>query len=824
MPALDDDYNGIAKRTGWCKKQTSAETKKGLKWKEASLVKRFFISDGYRVWTNECPAMRAALCLHSVLHHAVQVDYYDKAPADKTTGKSKDGSKAKSRGVFDLREVESLSTTTDPTAPEWCVMVQVEKHRFVLDFGYKGERNAWLRIWCNAVPSLAISTEWQAEFVDEEMKKEIATRGPFGQIGSRGSIFGNGAIVRRLSRTASSVGATLSRSNSSMKNAKAAEPDAAAAAAAAAAAGAAPEAEAKKSKAEAERAKLLEEAAEKEKAAVKMQCMLRGKKARSAVAEKRKAALTSAEAASAEAERVKLLERAAADAEAEAKQLEEAAETADAATKMQAALRGKSARKKAKEARDAADQQGDKAKAAEAKANADAAVIRTLPLPLPLTLTLTLTLPLTLTLTLPLTLTLTPTLTLPRTPNPNPNPNQALLAAEEAEDEVKAEVARAAKLEAQAEVVKREAATIKMQATIRGRNARKAVDKKKQELTAAKAAVEAAKSKTAATDAAAQAAADELLEAEQAATKMQSSIRGSAARKKVEEAKANKAKADAAMEAARREQEDKEKVAATKAAEAKAAEAEAAQAAMDQNKLEREADGMVQRQKEQAAATVMSSTVRGRSTRKSLKEQAAATKLAVAQAAQAQSYAAAAAKEVAAAHAELKKRGSSRVLEENLAEAEEKQGQLAALGGAKACIAKAEQARLDAMKAAETPDGEAPFDLYGTLMVTLCKCFAPPPPMDPVQAAEEANLINSQGLQFNARGDSRAALRCFNKAASLCPLQSRYLLSAGNMHVKLREAQAARCIYEWLLTLPLADKEASVAQSKLEEAIAMETE
>jgi len=385
-------------------------------------------------------------------------------------------------------------------------------------------------------------------------------------------------------------------------------------------------------------------------------------------------------------------------------------------------------------------------------------------------------------------------------------------------------VARAAKLEAQAEVVKREAATIKMQATIRGRNARKAVDKKKQELTAAKAAVEAAKSKTAATDAAAQAAADELLEAEQAATKMQSSIRGSAARKKVEEAKANKAKADAAMEAARREQEDKEKVAATKAAEAKAAEAEAAQAAMDQNKLEREADGMVQRQMEQAAATVMSSTVRGRSTRKSLKEQAAATKLAVAQAAQAQSYAAAAAKEVAAAHAELKKRGSSRVLEENLAEAEEKQGQLAALGGAKACIAKAEQARLDAMKAAETPDGEAPFDLYGTLMVTLCKCFAPPPPMDPVQAAEEANLINSQGLQFNARGDSRAALRCFNKAASLCPLQSRYLLSAGNMHVKLREAQAARCIYEWLLTLPLADKEASVAQSKLEEAIAMETE
>ena len=255
----------------------------------------------------------------------MQVDYYDKAPV-KDTGKSKDGSKAKSRGVFDLREVESLSTTTDPTAPEWCVMVQVEKHRFVLDFGYKGERNAWLRIWCNAVPLLAISKEWQAEFVDEAMKKEIATRGPFGQIGSRGSIFGAGALGRRLSRTASSLG-SLGRSNSSMKdamkNVKTDEPETAAAAAAAAAtapkaAGAAAEADAAKAKAAAERATLLEEAAE----------------------------------------------------------------TGDAATKMQAALRGKNARKKAKEARDAADAQGGKATAAAAKANADAAVTPT-PTPSP---------------------------------------------------------------------------------------------------------------------------------------------------------------------------------------------------------------------------------------------------------------------------------------------------------------------------------------------------------------------------------------------------------------------------------------------------------
>ena len=44
------------------------------------------------------------------------------------------------------------------------------------------------------------------------------------------------------------------------------------------------------------------------------------------------------------------------------------------------------------------------------------------------------------------------------------------------------------------------------------------------------------------------------------------------------------------------------------------------------------------------------------------------------------------------------------------------------------------------------------------------------------------------------------------------------------MHLKLNEAEAARCIYEWLLTLPLAEKEVTVAQAKLEEAIAMVNE
>ena len=124
------------------------------------------------------------------------------------------------------------------------------------------------------------------------------------------------------------------------------------------------------------------------------------------------------------------------------------------------------------------------------------------------------------------------------------------------------------------------------------------------------------------------------------------------------------------------------------------------------------------------------------------------------------------------------------------------------------------------MKTSDTP-GEAPDDFCSM----LAKCLGTKEPeLSPEKAAEEANLVNSQGLQFNARGDALQALQCFYKAAMLCPLQNRYLLSAANMHLKLNEASAAGAIYEWLLTLPLADKEVTVAQAKLEEAIAMVNE
>ena len=62
------------------------------------------------------------------------------------------------------------------------------------------------------------------------------------------------------------------------------------------------------------------------------------------------------------------------------------------------------------------------------------------------------------------------------------------------------------------------------------------MSKKRQESADAKAAAEAAKSNTASLAEASLAAADELAEAEEAATKMQSGIRSRAARKKVEDA------------------------------------------------------------------------------------------------------------------------------------------------------------------------------------------------------------------------------------------------------------------------------------------------
>ena len=62
----------------------------GKQWKQAALVKRYFVSDGYRVLSGPLalgiaePAQVSELTTPSA-----QVDYYEKAPAKDKKGKSK---------------------------------------------------------------------------------------------------------------------------------------------------------------------------------------------------------------------------------------------------------------------------------------------------------------------------------------------------------------------------------------------------------------------------------------------------------------------------------------------------------------------------------------------------------------------------------------------------------------------------------------------------------------------------------------------------------------------------------------------------------------
>lgn len=134
--------------------QTTKESNK--KWKDAGLVKRYFVSDGYKAASaGRTPARcgrHDAACAEPApardrlpaCRARAQVEYFDKSPA-----KDK---KVKPRGVYDMRGVEMLTGpglsgwSPDDTAPAWAIEVHVEKHSFVLDFGFKGERDQWLRL------------------------------------------------------------------------------------------------------------------------------------------------------------------------------------------------------------------------------------------------------------------------------------------------------------------------------------------------------------------------------------------------------------------------------------------------------------------------------------------------------------------------------------------------------------------------------------------------------------------------------------------------------------------------------------------------------
>ena len=343
-----------------------------------------------------------------------------------------------------------------------------------------------------------------------------------------------------------------------------------------------------------------------------------------------------------------------------------------------------------------------------------------------------------------------------------------------------------------------------LQARVRGGNARKTY---KEQVAAAKATkAEADKAEAEAEAAAAElaAAAAELkaLEEEEAALEAAKEGRKSIGDRIGSFFGRRSSKADVAVD----ESPSKAEIAAKQAAEAAEAEAAAAKAAEEKARAAGDEAAM-----KDAAARKIGAIARGRKARAELKKAEEERERAVA------------ATKVQAA---MRGKAERKDFEERKAKAKARaekaaaaKGQADALVAAKAAIAATEKGRLDAMKRSSNP-ADQPKDLCSM----LCKCLSGPPPISPEQAAEDANLINSQGLQFNARGDSRAALNCFLKAGALQPLENRYLLSAANMHVKLGEGDAAVAIYEWLLTLPMKEKEIQVAQAKLEEAQAVAAE
>ena len=80
----------------------------------------------------------------------------------------------------DLSSVTLLcdGQSSDATAPPNAVTLQAGKHHIVLDFRERDERDAWLRIWVNAVPSDAIPAEWadDARLASAALRAEFASQ------------------------------------------------------------------------------------------------------------------------------------------------------------------------------------------------------------------------------------------------------------------------------------------------------------------------------------------------------------------------------------------------------------------------------------------------------------------------------------------------------------------------------------------------------------------------------------------------------------------------------------------------------------------------
>jgi tetratricopeptide (TPR) repeat protein len=77
-----------------------------------------------------------------------------------------------------------------------------------------------------------------------------------------------------------------------------------------------------------------------------------------------------------------------------------------------------------------------------------------------------------------------------------------------------------------------------------------------------------------------------------------------------------------------------------------------------------------------------------------------------------------------------------------------------------------------------------------------------------LSATEQAQVWYGAGLEANAEGDSGRALDFFTQALSVEPERPSFLLSAGNMHLKLGAPAEALRLYtqceKWLKTLPPA--------------------
>ena len=135
-------------------------------WKTAPKLKRYLDSRGFTVLL------------------------YEVAPAKKKN--------ASAKVVIDLRECTALkpAKNADGTAPDSAVDLEVAGKHYTIDFGYGGERNAWMLIWCNAVPSAAVAEPYRSDedIMSEEMHHQVVKVGQTQQV-SRRSIFGGVAFA-----------------------------------------------------------------------------------------------------------------------------------------------------------------------------------------------------------------------------------------------------------------------------------------------------------------------------------------------------------------------------------------------------------------------------------------------------------------------------------------------------------------------------------------------------------------------------------------------------------------------------------------------------